>query len=515
MLMKRDKLGLTPMWPAVKAGLRSAAAFPSAFARFKKLRKNAFAARVKMRDGIGMTLTPSREHAETEVEYLRLLGTKLPVLLRFYHHDTEAEWHFVTNLAQQLHAEGYPVSGAFVQSRKAVTDPESWRRFLHFVFERVGDILVEAELGHAINRVKWGLWSPEEYAALLEPWSELHPKYPQIRLLGPAVNDFEFQHVVAALGEIPGTTRLDALSLHLYVDRRGAPENKQKLLGGAYDAIDKFAWARALANGTGDEVVISEVNWPLKDPGHYTHEFAPYFWHGNPSLNTTVSEEDYGSYMVRYYLLALCSGMVRRVYWWHLASPLFGLVDTTVEGWRARPAHAMLRTLLRHTKGATFVERAPSADDDYVLLFECHGERRRQGPSDPGRVVRERGRRAHRCPAPHRVARLRPRSEIVTSGKIGPGRRKPGATCPPSVFRCARNGSWRSHSGSATSPRRRSRESPARAPGTPVRADAGPPAWPRAGFRGTARSGRTTPVRQPDRAPWNSTKRTNHSGTAA
>ena len=372
MLMKRDKLGLTPVWPAIKAGLRSAASFPLALGRFKKLREQAFGAPIQLAGGVGMTLTPSRDHLERELDYLRQLGAKLPVLLRFYHHDSDADRQFVVDVARRLHDEGYPVAGAFIQSRKAVTDPDSWRRFLEFVFERVGDILVEAELGHAINRVKWGLWSPEEYGALLEPWAEIHRKYPDVKLLGPAVNDFEFQHAVAALGEVPRGTRLDALSFHLYVDRRGAPENKQKLLGGAYDAVDKFTWARALAD---KDVVVSEVNWPLKDPGHYTHEFAPYFWHGNPSLDTTVSEDEYGWYMVRYLLLAICSGMVRRVYWWHLASPLFGLVDTTVDGWRARPAHAMLRALLRHTEGATFVERVPSADDQYLLLFERDGRR--------------------------------------------------------------------------------------------------------------------------------------------
>jgi len=372
MLMKRDKLGLTPVWPAVKAGLRSALAFPFVSKRFKKLRKNAFRSRVELTGGIGMTLTPSPDTVELEVNYLRDLGAKLPVLLRFYHHDSESARRFTIDLAQRLHAEGYPVSGAFIQSRKAITDPDGWRHFLHEVFEGVGDFLVEAELGHAINRVKWGLWSPEEYGALLKPWAEIHAKYPRVRLLGPAVNDFELQHAVAALGEVPRNTELDALSFHLYVDRRGAPENKQKLMGGAYDAVDKFTWARALAE---KDVVISEVNWPLKDLGHYTHEFAPYFWHGNPSLDTTVTEDEYGWYMVRYYLLALCSGMVKRVYWWHLASPLFGLVDTTVDGWRARPAHAMLRTLLRHTEGATFVERVPSADEHYLLVFERAGSR--------------------------------------------------------------------------------------------------------------------------------------------
>ncbi|MHC4954723.1 MAG: lipopolysaccharide kinase InaA family protein [Planctomycetota bacterium] len=374
MLMRKDKLRHTPVWPMLKSGLRSATAFLPSLARFKKLRKECFQRPLSLWGGIGMTLTPTRESVENELKYLGMLEAKLPVLLRFYHHDNEDEWQFAADLAKRLHEDGHPVAGAFIQSRKAVTDPESWRAFLRFVFERVGHFLVEAELAHAINRVKWGLWSPDEYARLLRPWVEVHKEHPQVRLLGPSVNDFEFQYVVAALGEIPKSLHVDALSLHLYVDRRGAPENKQKLLGGAYSALDKFAWARALAQRSprcNDAVVISEVNWPLKDPGHYAHEFAPYFWKGNPSLDTTVTEEEYGWFMLRYYLLALASGMVQRVYWWHLASPMFGLVDTTVDGWRARPAHAMLKTLLRHAEGATFTERVEADDDDtYMLRFK-------------------------------------------------------------------------------------------------------------------------------------------------
>ena len=376
MLLSKDRLPETPVWPTLKAGLRAAGAFLPSLARFQALRKECFAAPVAMASGFGMTLTPTRDTIDRELAQLRALDSKLPVLLRFYHHAAPEDLEFVIELARTLHAEGYPVSGAFVQSRKAITDPASWQRFLERVLEGVGEFLVEAEIGHAINRTKWGIWSTDDYAQLLAPWPALHERYPHVRLLGPAVNDFEFQYVAAALGAVPRKVDIDALSLHLYVDRRGAPENEQKVLGGSYSALDKFVWARAIARGSsrcGDGVVISEVNWPLKDPGDHAHEFAPYFWKGNPSLDTTVTEEEYGWYMVRYYLLALCSGMVRRVYWWHLASPTFGLVDTTDDEWRARPAHAMLRTLLRHLDGATFRDRVPTPPGTYLLRFDKPG----------------------------------------------------------------------------------------------------------------------------------------------
>ncbi|MEM8882708.1 MAG: lipopolysaccharide kinase InaA family protein [Planctomycetota bacterium] len=363
-LMKKDRVGLMPIWPMVKTGAIAAAKLLPARSRFQELQKEQFQKPVEMAGGIGMTITPDPKTIERERRYLDGLGAKLPVLIRFYHHADEAEWKFRADLARSLHDDGYPVAAALVQSRKAVTDPASWQAFLRFVMDEIGDVLTEVEIGHAINRLKWGLWSPEEYVELLKPWPALKAQHPHVRLLGPAVNDFEFHYLASALAQVPKSIRIDATSLHLYVDRRGAPENRQKVLGGAYDALDKFTWARALGN----EVVISEVNWPLKDPGHYMPEFNPYFWKGNRALDTTVSEEEYGWYMVRYYLLALASGMVKRVYWWHLASPLFGLVDTTADGWRARPAYAMLQELLRQVGDARFVAR--EGGDGYVLRFE-------------------------------------------------------------------------------------------------------------------------------------------------
>ncbi|MHC4940540.1 MAG: lipopolysaccharide kinase InaA family protein [Planctomycetota bacterium] len=362
-LMKKDRLPLMPVLPMIKTGVIAAGKFLPARARFSKLREQAFEKPVSLAGGIGMTLTPDPKTIDLERRYLSDLGHKLPVLLRFYHHDDDERRDWVAGLARELHAEGYPVAAAFIQSRKAITNPASWEAMLHRAFDRIGPILTEVEIGHAINRLKWGLWSPEEYVRLLDPWRSLHELYPHVRLLGPAVNDFEFHYLASALAQVPKDIRIDATSLHLYVDRRGAPENEQKILGGSYSSVDKFAWARAL----GGEVVITEFNWPLKDPGGYMPEFNPYFWKGNRALDTTVTEEEQGWYLVRYFLLALCSGMVKRAYWWHLASPLFGIVDTTVEGWRARPAHGMLRDLLARVGDARFVEKDP---DHWLLRFE-------------------------------------------------------------------------------------------------------------------------------------------------
>ena len=76
-----------------------------------------------------------------------------------------------------------------------------------------------------------------EYVALARAAEEILRRHPGVELLGPSVIDFEY-HVTAAVLNLrrPGF-RFDAVSALLYVDRRGAPENRQAGL----DTEDKVA----------------------------------------------------------------------------------------------------------------------------------------------------------------------------------------------------------------------------------------------------------------------------------
>jgi len=60
-------------------------------------------------------------------------------------------------------------------------------------------------------------------------------------------------------------------------------------------------------------------------------------------------------YLVRYYLLALGTGLVERVFWWQLLARGYGLIAPEAEGaLRRRPAWFALRTLIAELEGATF-----------------------------------------------------------------------------------------------------------------------------------------------------------------
>ncbi len=87
-----------------------------------------------------------------------------------------------------------------------------------------------------------------------------------------------------------------------------------------------------------------------------------------------MGEEDQADYLVRYYLLTLCTGLVERVYWWRLIARGYGLVVPSSDGsLRRRPAWQALRTLISQLDGADFHGPIAAPDGAYLYLFNRDG----------------------------------------------------------------------------------------------------------------------------------------------
>jgi hypothetical protein len=324
---------------------------------------------------IGVALRPHPAGVDRELGLLEELGA-VPVLLHFHHHESPREWNFLAQTAQRLHARGHRVAIGLVQDRRAVQDSARWRGFVKLVLEQTHNVAEWVEVGHAVNRVKWGIWKFSEYVRLLEAAAAEAGRYPSLKLMGPAVIDFEYHYLLALLRLLPRGFRFDALSHHLHVDRRGVPENRQD----GFSAEEKFVLARAIANwssGCDDRLIVSEVSWPLSGTGVYSPVGSPYVSPGVRFNDPSVTEEQYADYMIRYLATAVCSGMVERVYWWRLVARGFGLVDDArSDEWRRRPAFDALRVFLAGLGGATFVRKIASPPQTSFLLFRCAGGRR-------------------------------------------------------------------------------------------------------------------------------------------
>lgn len=335
-------------------------------------RQEAFARPVpNPRAGIAIAIEAAPHTLETEIRLLNALNCST-VFLRFYHHDAPEAQRWTLDAFDRLVSAGFRVAGALVQDRRAVRDLDGWTRFCRQVLHHVRGRIQWIEYGHAINRVKWGIWTVAELSRFLRVADQLRQTAPDVRLVGPAVIDFEFDFVLAAAALMPRGFRWDALSLHLYVDRRGAPENRQ----GRFDALSKFALAAALSGtgvgGTSERVILSEFNWPLTGTGAWSPVGAPYVSPGPRKNDPSVDEATAARYLVRYLLLALCSGYIETCVFWRLAACGFGLIDDRTPGnWRKRPAFTALRHLLLRLEDMRF-ERALTpcrAPGVYALLF--------------------------------------------------------------------------------------------------------------------------------------------------
>lgn len=336
---------------------------------FSRLMKECYEKPVSISGRLGIALEPDRASLDLQLSIVAELG-KVPVMVRLYRHETAEELEFRTEAVRQLCGAGHSVSIALVQDRQAVIEPACWERFVHEALSRVAGHVELAEVGHAINRSKWGIWGPDEHAMLVRTALSAAREYPSVGLIGPAGIDFEYPFVVAALRNFPEKSRLSALSHHLYVDRRGAPENRQ----GSFSALEKFAIARAIAEWSPvceGRVIVSEVNWPLKGGGVYSPVGAPYESPGRRTGDPSVTEEQYSDYMIRYLLIAICSGMIDRAYWWRLIARGFGLVDNSdSHSWRKRPAFEAIKWFVSVLGESAFTGRMACGAGVHVFMFQ-------------------------------------------------------------------------------------------------------------------------------------------------
>ncbi|MDX1630239.1 MAG: hypothetical protein R3234_00085 [Thermoanaerobaculia bacterium] len=331
-------------------------AAPGLWSAYRRLQSELHAESVVF-DGLGVCVRPRPEDPESLIRALEELGIRR-VLLRL--HPWAEEHGAEESLARELHGRGFDLAYSLPQRRELVRDLRRWRGAVEELAERFAPYGRHFQVGQAINRSKWGIWNLEEYQRLAETASEVLRRHRGVQILGPAVIDFE-PHYTAAVLNWPGShLRFDALASLLYVDRRGAPENTQA----GFDTVDKVLLAKALAISgrcAAERSWITEVNWPLWEGPH-----AP------AGRHVAVDEETAADYLVRYYLLALGTGHVERVYWWQLVARGYGLLAPGEDGLRVRPAYRALATLAR-LEGATFVGPDHTPEGLYLYRFRDEG----------------------------------------------------------------------------------------------------------------------------------------------
>jgi hypothetical protein len=362
-LESRDRRRERPATDLLRVAVANLRRAPAVWTRYRELLPQAYAQPVEFARRFGVAI-----EADANLDaQLRLLEATpgLPVFVRCYFHQGAAGLDACSAAVALLAARGHEVALGLIQSRNAVLAPREWQGFLAEALRRLHPHIRFVEIGHAVNRVKWGMWGIRETISLWESVSKLRNQYPQFKILGPAVNDFEYHYYPPLLSRLTG--KIDGLSNHLYVDRRGAPENFQ----GKFSLLEKCTLGRAMAEVHGLKgFYVTETNWPLRGTGEHSPLAGAYTPSNYVESPLHVDEDTYAAYMVRYALIALGSGMTERVWWWRLAARGYGLADD-VGGIHPRPAWQALIQFHRTLGNARFLRRE-QREGAFWWHFEKH-----------------------------------------------------------------------------------------------------------------------------------------------
>ncbi len=283
--------------------------------------------------GIGVDL----DKGKIQIELIKELGVKnLLIRLPLWQMDRIDEYlEFVKSFKNKN------ILLNILQDREHIENKNLLQKDITKVFELFSPYVNEYQIANAINRTKWGFFSTKEYLRWYKIIQDIRDKsYPNLKLIGPSVIDFEYHYTIDALFNF-FDIEYDAVSSLLYVDRRGAPENRQM---GIFDTKNKIKLLYTLTKLSpkikNNTIYITEVNWPLIN----TAPYAP------TSQKECVSEQKYNEYMIRYLKIAKNSYMISRVYWHQLIAPGYGLVDNRDGKIRKTLAFESFKKLIQQEK---------------------------------------------------------------------------------------------------------------------------------------------------------------------
>jgi Lipopolysaccharide kinase (Kdo/WaaP) family len=307
--------------------------------------------------GAGVAVRPWPQDPDGLLALVDELGCRT-VLVRLHPWEPEGR-DDEEALVRALRERDLEVAFAVPQNRDLVKDLDRWEAEITDIARRFTVYGRHFQVGQAVNRSKWGVWAVDEYVELARrAGARLKAARQDVQVLGPAVIDFEYHRTAGLLNLRRKGFHFDAVSALLYVDRRGAPENPQMGL----DTVGKVTLLRALAdtarNSDPGPVWLTEVNWPLLEGPH-----SP------AGKSVSVDEESQADYLVRYYLLALGTGLVARAYWWQMIARGYGLVCPEADELRRRPSFRAFRTLLGQLGGASFLGPVPTLEPGRLYHF--------------------------------------------------------------------------------------------------------------------------------------------------
>jgi len=274
------------------------------------------------------------DKGEEQFSLVEKLGVK-SLQIRVFLNDIENIDDYV-NFAKGFGADK-AILITIIQDREHIEEHELLARDVKIIFEKFKEISNEFMIGNAINRIKWGFVSMEEYLSFYEVVQSVRDKhFVNLKLIGSSIIDFEYHFTIRTLFN-NHKIHYDKVASLLYVDRRGSPYSTQMKI---FDLKNKIEFLDTIVRSSSkceNAIYITETNYPLSN----TAPYAP------TSEKECVSEELYNRYMLEYLEIALKSQKVEKVYWHQLIAPGYGLVDNREGKIRKTKAFETFKKLIK------------------------------------------------------------------------------------------------------------------------------------------------------------------------
>ena len=228
-----------------------------------------------------------------------------------------------------------------IQSRDHILNRVLLKKDIKILFDAFNGVCDEFIVGNAINRIKWGFVTVDEYLKFYKNIQDIRDEnYPGYKLIGSSIIDFEYHFTIRTLYN-NYKIKYDKIASLLYVDRRGSPHSTQMSI---FDFKNKIEFLHTIVKNSykckTEDIYITEANWPLSN----TAPYAP------TSEKECVSEDIYTKYMLEYYDIAKKTSKVKRIYWHQLIAPGYGLVDNRDGKIRKTKAFYAFKEMLKNEK---------------------------------------------------------------------------------------------------------------------------------------------------------------------
>lgn len=299
-------------------------------------------------DIFGICVNYDRDSALT-IKLLDELKIKKVLIRIFLSDSTDKYLPFLDTLND------YDITFNIIQNRELITDLALLKKRAREVFKVLSTYSNRFVIGNAVNRTKWGFFGMNEYIKFYKTIKDVtDSEFKSLELIGGSVIDYEYYNYAHLLYNFKKIS-FDAISTQLYVDRRGAPENRQNGLN-LQDKINQlYTLVKFSKKCKSNTLSITETNYPISG----TAPYAP------TSEKECVSVRSYTIYMLRYYLNALATTKVREVYWHQLIAVGYGLVDSR-DG-TIRESFYALKTMISFLNRLELTKYKQSKD-----LYEMH-----------------------------------------------------------------------------------------------------------------------------------------------